>query len=75
LRLGGVSITVLTLVLALEREPSDPEDHSLLVASLVLATISCFVGTHLMAETAAFTHIPPAPPDRRWRPGSSSSPA
>src|SRR4051812_41334609 len=61
--LGGVSITVLTLVLALEREPSDPEDHSLLVASLVLATIACFVGTHLMAETAAFTRIPPAPPD------------
>jgi hypothetical protein len=61
--LGGVSITVLTLVLALEREPSDPEDHSLLVASLVLATISCFVGTHLMAETAAFTRVPPAPPD------------
>jgi hypothetical protein len=26
--LGGVSITVLTLVLALEREPSDLEDHS-----------------------------------------------
>jgi hypothetical protein len=61
--LGGVSITVLTLVLALEREPSDPKHHSLLIASLVVATISCFVGTHLMAETAAFTYIPPAPPN------------
>jgi hypothetical protein len=53
---GGVSITVLTLVLSLGTETVAPEVNlrSFLVAALLVATVTCFVGAHMMAETAAF---------------------
>lgn len=51
--LGGVCITVLTLILALERVPNIADLHSVLIASLVVATAVSFIGAHLMAETAA----------------------
>lgn len=47
--IGGVSITVLALVLSFSSK-----SNAFLVASLVVATISCFTGAHMMAETAAF---------------------
>jgi hypothetical protein len=61
---GGVSITALALVLGLNTSPDDPVDKLIaatprlfLVASLIVATVSCFIGAHMMAETAAFfTH-------------------
>lgn len=64
---GGVSITVLTLVLGLTSPPAPPTEeherlflvaaehaHLFLVAALTAATVSCFIGAHMMAETAAF---------------------
>lgn len=60
---GGVSITVLALVLSFGRSPDEPKSESetreqkvraFLVAALVVATVSCFVGAQMMAETAAF---------------------
>jgi heme/copper-type cytochrome/quinol oxidase subunit 4 len=67
---GGVSITVLTLVLSIWHLRSLPakgeptlviEDRSnrvnnrpALITSLIIATFCCFVGAHLMAETSAF---------------------
>lgn len=60
--LGGISITVLALVLSL----GSPRARSFtsvktranfrpaLIAALIVATVSCFIGAHLMAETAAF---------------------
>jgi hypothetical protein len=53
--LGGVSITVLTLVLTLNPKPVEGNLSRFWVAALFLATISCFIGAHLMAEAAAFT--------------------
>jgi len=53
--LGGVSITVLTLVLTLNPKPAEGTLSRFWVAALFLATISCFIGAHLMAEAAAFT--------------------
>jgi hypothetical protein len=47
--IGGVSITVLALVLTF-----NSKSNAFLVASLIVATISCFTGAHMMAETAAF---------------------
>ena len=52
--LGGVSITVLTLVLGLSLQPVAGNLSRFWVAALSVATISCFTGAHLMAETAAF---------------------
>jgi hypothetical protein len=49
--LGGVSITVLTLGLALSEKLVLSRFG---VAALFVATISCFTGAHLMAETVAF---------------------
>lgn len=57
--LGGISITVLTLVLALPRPPVDRKAYSVLIISLILATFACLTGAHLMSETAAFA--PPIP--------------
>lgn len=52
---GGVSITVLTLVLTFGLESAYGRDlRTYLAAALVVAIISCFTGAHLMAETAAF---------------------
>jgi hypothetical protein len=64
---GGVSITVLTLVLSFnpyEKTAAPNISEALietgktaqmfLVAALIAATVSCFVGAHMMAETAAF---------------------
>jgi hypothetical protein len=66
---GGVSITVLTLVLSFSpnKKQKTPAPNALnpaidsaanarvfLVAALIAATVSCFVGAHMMAETAAF---------------------
>jgi hypothetical protein len=63
---GGVSITVLTLVLGLSSPPTTITEENarlFLVASLTAATVSCFIGAHMMAETAAFfTH--PKPTDK-----------
>jgi uncharacterized membrane-anchored protein len=56
--LGGVCITVLTLILALERVPNRADLHSVLVASLIVATVVSFIGAHLMAETAASIRQP-----------------
>ena len=52
--LGGVSITVLTLVLAIVRTPAVENLRGFWVGALFVATISCFTGAHLMAETVAF---------------------
>lgn len=52
--LGGVSITVLTLVLTLYPKPIAGNLSRFWVAALFVATISCFTGAHLMAETVAF---------------------
>jgi len=51
--LGGVTITVLTLVLSLDREKVRSNSHKFLVAALIVATLTSFTGAHLMAETAA----------------------
>lgn len=53
---GGVSITVLTLVLTFGSESLTPKvnSRSFLVAALVVATVACFIGAHMLAETAAF---------------------
>lgn len=48
LAIGGISITVLALLLSFAH-PS-----SLLVAALLVAPISCFTGALMMAETAGF---------------------
>lgn len=65
--LGGVSITVLALVLSFGSETNkssegkssgagatDVNYRPSLIAALIVATVTCFVGAHLMAETAAF---------------------
>ena len=58
--LGGVSITVLTLVLTIRLNTNKPELHSVLVTSLIVATFACFTGAHLMAQTAAFLNKDPS---------------
>lgn len=58
--IGGVGITVLALVLSFGSELSTPTKvtaRSFLVVALVVATITCFIGAHMMAETAAFTQF------------------
>lgn len=62
--IGGVSITVLTLVLSIWHLKRSPEENDTvstassnrpaLITSLIIATFCCFVGAHLMAETSAF---------------------
>lgn len=59
--IGGVSITVLTLVLAMwhlgpisTQSDWDANNRATLIKALIVATFSSFVGAHLMAETAAF---------------------
>jgi hypothetical protein len=52
--LGGVSITVLALVLTLYPKPAEGNLSRFWVAALFVATISCFIGAHLMAEATAF---------------------
>jgi hypothetical protein len=60
--IGGVSITVLALVLTLtpksgeSPELTEPGPRTFLVIALIVATLSCFVGAQMMAETAAFTN-------------------
>ena len=51
---GGVSITALTLVLSLGSESAGRTSRAFLVSALVVATVSCFIGSHMMAETSAF---------------------
>jgi hypothetical protein len=59
---GGVSITVLAVVLSLRPDsaetpkPTEGDARSYLVTALVVAALSCFVGAQMMAETAAFTN-------------------
>lgn len=48
--MGGVSITILTVILTF----SSKKKNIFLVAALIVSTISCFTGAHMMAETAAF---------------------
>ena len=52
--LGGISITVLTIVLAI-KSTGRSKFFSVLVSALVVATMACFVGAHLMSQTAALT--------------------
>jgi len=55
--IGGVSITVLALVLSFGSDTNTPDrinSRSFLVVALVVATITCFIGAHMMAETAAY---------------------
>jgi hypothetical protein len=55
--IGGVSITVLALVLSFGSDTNTPvriNSRSFLVVALVVATITCFIGAHMMAETAAY---------------------
>lgn len=59
--IGGVSITVLTLVISIwhfrpaSATPSqNDEGRSALIKALMIAMFCSFVGAHLMAETAAF---------------------
>lgn len=56
--LGGISITILTLVLTLGRKGVEPKKYPALVVSLVLATFTSFAGAHLMVQAAA-TNPPP----------------
>jgi uncharacterized membrane-anchored protein len=58
--LGGICITVLTLILALDRDPIRADLHSALVASLSVAILISFIGAHLMAEMAASIRQPAA---------------
>lgn len=54
---GGVSITVLALVLSLSPPSSkltQGDLGSFLILALIVATVCCFIGAHMMAETAAF---------------------
>jgi len=58
--IGGVGITVLALVLSFGPESPTPigvTSRSFLVGSLVVATVTCFIGAQMMAETAAFTQF------------------
>lgn len=55
---AGVSITVLTLVLTFGSKSTVVDIRSFLIAALVVATISCFIGAQMMTETAAsFSHL------------------
>lgn len=54
---GGVSVTVLTLILGIAHEPTEQKETEarlFLVAALSVAAVCCFIGAHMMAETAAF---------------------
>lgn len=55
--LGGVSITVLTLVLTLRKEIADQRLFFFLNAALTVAAIVCFVGAHGMAEVSAIPEV------------------
>lgn len=52
---GGVSITVLTLVLSMptEQKVKVEEERAFLIAALIVAAICSFIGAHMMSETAA----------------------
>lgn len=58
--IGGVSITVLTLVLSLgsnvigNYKPTEVNLRSFLVGALIVATVTCFIGAQMMTEAAAF---------------------
>lgn len=52
--IGGVSITALALVLSLGFSQTEGELTLFLVSALVVATVCCFIGAHMMTETAAF---------------------
>ncbi|HEX8922236.1 MAG TPA: hypothetical protein VF766_12225, partial [Pyrinomonadaceae bacterium] len=64
--IGGVSITVLSIVSTLGLDPAERESlpaeeikllefRSLfLSAALIVSTVCCFIGAHMMAETASF---------------------
>ncbi|HEY0377742.1 MAG TPA: hypothetical protein VGC87_12525 [Pyrinomonadaceae bacterium] len=59
--LGGISITMLAIVLAI-RNPDKTEFFAVLVNTLLVATLACFVGSHLMAQTAAMKSKEQKPP-------------
>jgi len=53
---GGVSITVLALILNLRNKPKAEAlrfSRVFLITALIVATVSCFVGAHMLVETAA----------------------
>ncbi|MDX6269737.1 MAG: hypothetical protein QOD28_960 [Acidobacteriota bacterium] len=52
--LGGVSITVLSIVMAFNTDRIKAVFFQYLIAALGAAAFSCFTGGHLMTETAAF---------------------
>src|SRR3569833_1412505 len=51
--IAAVCVTVLTLVLTLGKAKGERLVLRFLVAALVVATVACFVGGHLMPEAAA----------------------
>lgn len=53
LAIAGASLTVLTLVIAFESNPTSGKLHPMLVSSLIVAVLASFVGTHLMSGVAA----------------------
>jgi hypothetical protein len=67
---GGVSITVLTLVLTLGTKTGKKELRTFLATALIVATISSFTGAHMLSETASFisyskgTQTPPLSGER-----------
>jgi len=52
--LAGISITVLTLVLALPKEHRHTGHFRLLYTTLVVATLACIQGAHLMGDAASW---------------------
>src|SRR5215207_8693081 len=58
--LGGVAITALTLVLALDRGRVDQRVFQMLPAALIAATLAAFAGAHLMVAAASLREAVPA---------------
>jgi uncharacterized membrane protein len=50
---GGVSITVLALVLSMNIASKGKRERTFLIAALIIGTVCCFIGAHMMTETTA----------------------
>jgi hypothetical protein len=73
--IGSVSITVLTLVLSLGSDSVRTKGvylRSYLVAALIVAALACFIGAHMMAETASFIEFHQKPHSSTGKETSSS---
>jgi hypothetical protein len=71
--LGGAAVTVLTLVLALDRERVDRRIFQLLPAALIAATFAAFVSANLMVFTSGLPESPPVEP--AGQPGAGPVPS